>query len=175
MSNSQDPAIPWDKGVVLWVDAGNYLHANPRRFLASALEESDIVALRLKQCLEVDWTSKLTLERMNMSSRYALTGRPQLGAYFLAFRKTKAAISFVEEWLQLSEDPDTLLGLAVRNLNHHGGTGTLTGDIVDDEVPSFMTHQADQSIFSLLFKRYGFRASSLEAGHTVVTLDRWRE
>ena len=53
-------------------------------------------------------------------------------------------------------------------------TGTLTSDIVDDEaftyiqteqvpdkeakpylrsqVPSFMTHQADQSIFSLLFK-----------------------
>eukprot|EP00439_Symbiodinium_sp_Y106_P047029 s1589_g6.t1 len=159
----KDPVIPWDKGVVLWVDAGNYLHADPRPFLASALEESDVVALRLKQCLEVDWTSKLTLEQMNMSSRYALIDRPQLGAYFLAFRKTKAVLSFVEQWLKLSEDPDTLMGLAVRNLNSHGGTGTLTSDILDDEVPSFMTHQADQSIFSLLFKRYGYRASSLEA------------
>ncbi|CAE7371126.1 shoc2 [Symbiodinium microadriaticum] len=171
----KDPSIPWDKGVVLWVDAGNYLHADPRPFLSSALEESDVVALRLKQCLEVDWTSKLTLEQMNMSSRYALIDRPQLGAYFLAFRKTKAVLSFVEQWLKLSEDPDILMGLAVRNLNSHGGTGTLTSDILDDEVPSFMTHQADQSIFSLLFKRHGYRASSLEAGHTVVTLDRWRE
>jgi len=165
----KDPALPWDTGVVLWVDAGNYLHADPRPILHEALEESDIMALRLKQCLESDWTSKLTLQKMNMSSRYSLLDRPQLGAYFLAFRKTQAVMAFVEEWLRLSEDPETLLGLAATK-------PAQGGDLSEEEdIPTFMTHQADQSIFSLLFKRYGYQATPLEVGHRVVTLERWRE
>eukprot|EP00913_Durusdinium_trenchii_P035455 g33181.t1 len=172
--NSQDPAVPWDTGVVLWVDAGNYLHADPRPVLHEALEESDILALRLKQCLESDWTSQLTLLRMNVSSRYSLLDRPQLGAYFLAFRKTKAVMAFVENWLRLCEDrrvgaqdEETLLGLQARQ--------TPGGPEVEEDLPTFMTHQADQSIFSILFKSHGFRATPLEVGHRAVTLDRWRE
>ncbi|CAK9052902.1 Leucine-rich repeat protein SHOC-2 [Durusdinium trenchii] len=163
----QDPAVPWDTGVVLWVDAGNYLHADPRPVLHEALEESDILALRLKQCLESDWTSQLTLLRMNVSSRYSLLDRPQLGAYFLAFRKTKAVMAFVENWLRLCEDEETLLGLQARQ--------TPGGPEVEEDLPTFMTHQADQSIFSILFKSHGFRATPLEVGHRAVTLDRWRE
>jgi len=164
----KDPAVPWHRGVVLWVDAGNYLHADPRSLLESAFKDSDVVALRLKWCIESDWTSTMTLHQLNMSSRYNFADRPQLGAYFLAFRKTQASIDFVQEWLRLSEDPATLLGLAAQGLN---------GSEVDlqEDVPSFMTHQADQSVFSLLYKSWGFRPISLEAGHRVVTLDRWRE
>ncbi|CAJ1366952.1 unnamed protein product [Effrenium voratum] len=40
----KDPAVPWDTGVVLWVDAGNYLHADPRSLLAFALEESQMLS-----------------------------------------------------------------------------------------------------------------------------------
>ena len=40
--------------------------ASGRKRPAPALKESDVVALRLKQCLEVDWTSKLTLEQMKL-------------------------------------------------------------------------------------------------------------
>ena len=37
--------------------------------LDSVLEDSDIMALRLKQCLESDWTSKLTLQHMRLGSK----------------------------------------------------------------------------------------------------------
>eukprot|EP00435_Cladocopium_sp_Y103_P065124 s58_g27.t1 len=134
-----DPALPWDTGVVLWVDAGNYLHADPRPILHEALEVSDILALRLKQCLEADWTSKGTVEKM-----YAILDRPQLGAYFLAFRKTKAVLDF---------DPEMLLGLQPSA----GGEPN-----EEEDVPTFQKHQADQSIFSMLFKSHGYQATPLD-------------
>lgn len=165
----RDPAVPWNRGVVLWVDAGNFLHANPRPLLESSLQGSDVVALRLKWCLEADWTSIASLRTMNVSDNYAMVDRPQLGAYFLAFRKTKVSIAFVEEWLRLSEDPVALLGSAANQL-----VGSSAGK-QEDEVPSFNSHQADQSVFSILYKRWGFRPISLEEGHRVVTLARWRE
>merc|ERR1711933_104417 len=109
---------------------------------------------------EVDWTSSITFEQLNMSERYAVTDSTQIGAYFLVFRKTQLSIDFVERWLKLAEDELTLIGAAAR----HG-----QDDIERLEVPGFQTHQADQSIFSILFKEYGFHAMSLEEGHRVVT------
>ncbi|CAE8633418.1 unnamed protein product, partial [Polarella glacialis] len=171
----KDPAVPWNRGVVLWVDAGNYLHADPRPLLSTALQGSDVTGLRLKWCLEVEWTSDVTLRRLNMSDRYALMDRPQLGAYFLAFRKSEVSIAFVEEWLRLSQDPVALLGSAASKLDSEDEGSSLPATKDDNEThPMFQTHQADQSIFSLLFKDFGFRAISLEEGHKVVTLDRWR-
>jgi len=155
----KDPSVPWSRGIVIWVDAGNHLQADPRPLLAKALQDSDVSALRLKWCIEIDWTSAVSLSQLNVSSRYAITTRPQLGAYFLVFRKTPTAISFVEEWLEKSQDPTTLIG-----------SKTTTS-----EVPGFQKHQADQSVFSVLFKDYGFNALSLEEGHKVVKLARWRE
>eukprot|EP00928_Gymnodinium_smaydae_P024368 TRINITY_DN19734_c0_g1_i1.p1 TRINITY_DN19734_c0_g1~~TRINITY_DN19734_c0_g1_i1.p1 ORF type:complete len:810 (-),score=63.35 TRINITY_DN19734_c0_g1_i1:83-2215(-) len=158
----KDPAVPWNRGVVAWVDAGNFLHADPRPVIDDALRESDVAGMRLKLCLESDWTSSLTLQRLNASSKYAWTDRPQIGAYFLLFRKTSVAISFVEEWLRRSEDAETLLGGAAK-----------TVDVT--EIPGFQVHQADQSVLSILFKAHGFRALPLEEGHRVVTLARWRD
>eukprot|EP00933_Yihiella_yeosuensis_P081410 TRINITY_DN9500_c0_g1_i1.p1 TRINITY_DN9500_c0_g1~~TRINITY_DN9500_c0_g1_i1.p1 ORF type:complete len:937 (+),score=167.32 TRINITY_DN9500_c0_g1_i1:33-2813(+) len=176
----KDPAVPWHRGVVLWVDAGNFLHADPRPLLSKGLHESDVTALRLKWCLEAEWTSDLTLERLNTSSRYSICDRPQLGAYFLAFRKSELSIKFVEEWLKLCEDQKTLLGrIAASKLGLLDESEKSNESVEDDEYlessPNFNTHQADQSVFSVLFKEYGFKATSLEEGHRVVSLARWRE
>lgn len=168
----KDPSVPWHRGVVLWVDAGNYLHNDPRPLLMRALERSDVVAFRLKWCLEADWTSVVTLQRLNVSSKYSIVDRPQLGAYFLAFRKTELSIKFVEEWLRLCEDPATLLGLQASKL---GLLSDSQQNISQEVIPNFQMHQADQSVFSVLFKEWGFYPVSLEEGHKVVTLDRWRE
>lgn len=149
----------------MWVDAGNYLQADPRPLVESALQTSDVAALRLKTCVEADWTSAESLQQLNVSKRYAVTDRPQLGAYFLLFRKTQIGISFVEDWLRKSEDPVALIG---------GVHSDATADEFA-EIPGFQKHQADQSVFSVLFKDYGFSAISLEQGHKVVKLARWRE
>eukprot|EP00928_Gymnodinium_smaydae_P060940 TRINITY_DN448_c1_g1_i2.p1 TRINITY_DN448_c1_g1~~TRINITY_DN448_c1_g1_i2.p1 ORF type:complete len:936 (-),score=75.32 TRINITY_DN448_c1_g1_i2:198-3005(-) len=168
-----DPAVPWGRGVIVYVDAGNYLHADPRALATSALQDSDVAALRLKACPEYDWTSEATLEQLNVSGRYALVDQPQLGAYLLFFRKTNVAINFVKEWLRFAEDPLALRGYPVKQVSPPGTRSTLESNL--NELPGFQKHQADQSIFSLLFKAHGFRSMPLEEGHTVVTLARWRE
>eukprot|EP00929_Paragymnodinium_shiwhaense_P091059 TRINITY_DN51104_c0_g1_i1.p1 TRINITY_DN51104_c0_g1~~TRINITY_DN51104_c0_g1_i1.p1 ORF type:complete len:936 (+),score=211.94 TRINITY_DN51104_c0_g1_i1:87-2894(+) len=165
----KDPSLPWGRGVVVWVDAGNYLHADPRDLAATALRDSDVSAIRLKWCLEADWTSKLTFERMNMTNRYAVVDRPQLGAYFLLFRKTQKSIDFVEEWLRVSEDPEALLGTPESRTRDDAAINS------DVEIPGFQKQMADQSVFSILFKQYGFRSITLQDGHKVVTLARWRK
>merc|ERR1712196_112577 len=95
--------LPWYQGVVLWLDAGNKFIGDPRPFLEKAFAKSDVVALRLKCCIENDWTSQTALKRLDVERDYRLTDRPQLGAYFLAFRKTQAAVELVRDWLRLSE------------------------------------------------------------------------
>mmetsp|Transcript_30309 Transcript_30309/g.96901 ORF Transcript_30309/g.96901 Transcript_30309/m.96901 type:complete len:108 (-) Transcript_30309:15-338(-) len=77
------------------------------------------------------------------------------------FRKTATAIAFVEDWLRLSEDPEILL--------ETGGAENMR------DAPGYQRHMADQSIFSVLFKQWGFEAMTLEEGHRAVQLDRWRE
>eukprot|EP00927_Polykrikos_kofoidii_P020111 TRINITY_DN19480_c0_g1_i1.p1 TRINITY_DN19480_c0_g1~~TRINITY_DN19480_c0_g1_i1.p1 ORF type:complete len:1014 (-),score=130.35 TRINITY_DN19480_c0_g1_i1:188-3229(-) len=160
----RDPAVPWHRGVVIWTDAGNFLHADPRPFTEAALQQSDVSALRLKLCIEEEWSNIASLQRLGVAGRYAITESPQMGAYFLLFRKTQTAINFVEDWLRHSEDPEALIGKeSESSLN------------TSDEMPLFRKHQADQSVLSVLFKLRGFKSMSLQDGHKVVTLARWRE
>merc|ERR1711877_82287 len=130
---------------------------------------SDVTALRLKWCLESEWTNAASLRRLNASQRYAIVDRPQIGAYLLLFRKTEIAISFVKDWLREAEDPEALIGFDANNVT------TKSPDHAEVEVPGFQKHQADQSIFSVLFKERGFRAVTLQEGHKYVKLARWRE
>jgi len=155
-----DEAVPWHSGVVLWLDAGNFFIGDPRPLISSALRGSDVSAMRLKCCVENEWTTGVALRRLG-GMGYVVADRPQLGAYFIIVRKTPTAVAFVEEWLRLSEDPEIITdnGRGVRPDDAHG----------------FQRHMADQSSFSVLFKRWGFEAISLEEGHQVVQLDRWRE
>jgi len=181
----EDPAVPWHRGVVAWTDAGNYIHANPTPLISSAMRESDVLGLRLKWCIEAEWTNVNSSQALNVSDRYSIMDRPQIGAYFLLFRKTEVAIKFVKEWLKLSEDPLAVMGAAAGNLSSSVDSSQSSEDAkkkisaaerVDGKLlPGFQKHQADQSVFSVLFKKYGFAATSLEEGHKYVTLDRWRE
>lgn len=155
-----DDAVPWHTGVVLWLDAGNVFVGDPQPLVRSGLMNSDVAALRLKCCIETDWTSRAALHRLQ-GTGFAIADRPQLGAYFLMFRKTSVTIEFVKDWLRLSEDPDIL-------------TDT-DPEVSMKESPGYQRHMADQSVFSILFKQRGFQALPLEEGHKVVRLDRWRE
>jgi len=150
--------VPWHTGVVLWLDAGNHYVGDPRSLAANVLLKSDVAAMSLKCCIESDWTTMRALQKLK-GDGYAISDRPQLGAYFILFRKTKTTLSFVEDWLRFSEDPDILLDSPQSTT----------------EAPGFQRHMADQSIFSVLFKQRGFQAMPLEEGHRVVQLDRWRE
>jgi len=164
-----DPAVPWHRGIVIWVDAGNHLIADPRPLINSAMSDSDVVALRLKWCLESEWTTAASLKRLNASQRYSIFDRPQIGAYLLLFRKTDTSIAFVRDWLRNAEDPEALMGDITIDVASNATAQA------EKELPGFQKHQADQSVFSVLFKERGFRAVTLEEGHKYVKLARWRE
>eukprot|EP00927_Polykrikos_kofoidii_P071264 TRINITY_DN67556_c0_g1_i1.p1 TRINITY_DN67556_c0_g1~~TRINITY_DN67556_c0_g1_i1.p1 ORF type:complete len:981 (+),score=123.43 TRINITY_DN67556_c0_g1_i1:141-3083(+) len=155
-----DDAVPWHKGVVLWLDAGNFYVGDPRPVIARAMADSDISAMRLKCCTESDWTSDAAL-RLLGGKDYVIADRPQLGAYFLMFRKTTTTLAFVEDWVRLSEDPEIIM--------ESGLTASMNASA------NYQRHMADQSVFSVLFKQRGFQAMTLEEGHHAVQLDRWRE
>eukprot|EP00928_Gymnodinium_smaydae_P032899 TRINITY_DN23720_c0_g1_i1.p1 TRINITY_DN23720_c0_g1~~TRINITY_DN23720_c0_g1_i1.p1 ORF type:complete len:922 (-),score=76.94 TRINITY_DN23720_c0_g1_i1:19-2784(-) len=155
-----DELVPWYRGVVLWLDAGNFYIGDPQPVVSRALRDSDVAAMRLKCCSESDWTSDQALRLLD-GKGYAIAERPQLGAYFLMFRKTPVALDFVEEWLRMSENPDIIM--------ESGGASNM------DASAGYQRHMADQSVFSVLFKQRGFQAMALVEGHRVVQLDRWRE
>lgn len=152
--------VPWNTGVVIWLDAGNFYTGHPSSVVARALRASDISAMKLKCCIESDWTSVQALRLLDGLS-YDIADTPQLGAYFLLFRKTTTTLAFVEDWLRHAEEPAILMESG-RDENM-------------ENAPGYQRHMADQSIFSVLFKQRGFEAMSLEEGHRVVQLDRWRE
>eukprot|EP00929_Paragymnodinium_shiwhaense_P007871 TRINITY_DN111791_c0_g1_i1.p1 TRINITY_DN111791_c0_g1~~TRINITY_DN111791_c0_g1_i1.p1 ORF type:complete len:909 (-),score=124.85 TRINITY_DN111791_c0_g1_i1:3-2729(-) len=156
----RDEAVPWHTGVVLWLDAGNFYIGDPRPVVDRALRETDVAAMRLKCCSESDWTSEEALQRLGGKS-YAIADRPQLGAYFLVFRKTATTMAFVEDWLRLSEEPEIIM--------------EYKREASMDAAAGYQRHMADQSVFSVLFKQRGFKAMPLWLGHQVVQLDRWRE
>eukprot|EP00811_Abedinium_folium_P032760 NODE_577_length_2915_cov_4.166069.p1 GENE.NODE_577_length_2915_cov_4.166069~~NODE_577_length_2915_cov_4.166069.p1 ORF type:complete len:875 (-),score=279.23 NODE_577_length_2915_cov_4.166069:181-2805(-) len=156
----RDDSVPWHHGVVVWVDAGNFLYANPRRLAESTLHASDVAAPRLKCCLEDEWTHPTSLRALD-GMGYEIAQRPQLGAYFVLLRKTPKAIGFVLEWLMHAEERLKLWPEQQRS--------------DPAEPPTYERHMADQSVFSVLFKRFGFQAMTLEEAHRVVKLRRWRE
>lgn len=156
----RDASVPWHTGIVVWLDAGNHFFGDIRALVNGALRHTDITAMRLKCCVERDWTSVESL-RLLGGDGYAIADRPQLGAYLLLFRKTSKTLAFVEEWLRLSEDPAILLEPSPASRLQ--------------QAPNYQRHMADQSVFSVLFKQWGFQAMSLEEGHKAVRLERWRD
>ncbi|CAE8603808.1 unnamed protein product [Polarella glacialis] len=156
----RDDSVPWHTGVVLWLDAGNFFVGDTKLVAEKALRNSDVAAISLKCCLESDWSSAQALQLLG-GEGYAIADRPQLGAYFLVFRKTTTALTFVEDWLRLCENPDILI--------------EPQGDSDFGAAAAYQRHMADQSVFSVLFKQRGFKAMTLEEAHQVVQLDRWRQ
>eukprot|EP00392_Amoebophrya_sp_AT5.2_P011419 g11496.t1 len=99
----EDDSVPWDAAVV-YLDAGNHFIADPRPFVVDALRKSDVVLLQLKCCFEADWSKRETLMALD-GDHHAIAERPQMGAYFLAFRKTPYSLRFAREWLSRMIDP----------------------------------------------------------------------
>jgi hypothetical protein len=84
-----------------------------------------------------------------------------MAGYFLLFRKTPVSIAFVDEWLRACEDPRIVTDLdnTLGQPNH----------------PTFTNHIHDQSAFSILFKKFGFKGFDLDLAHGLMKLARWRD
>ncbi|CAD7957662.1 unnamed protein product [Amoebophrya sp. A25] len=156
----EDPSVPWDSALV-YLDAGNHFTGDPRDFVQRVLTDTDVAVLQLKCCFEADWSKRETLIALH-GDHHAIAERPQMGAYFLAFRKTPLTLRFVRDWLSKMSDPvvSRIETVSQHQIKNYAG---------------FQKHMADQSALSVLFKQYGFKHMSLKDVHKFIALKRWRE
>ena len=93
--------------------------------------------------LEKQFTQRRTIRAMGLAdSKYTETR--QIQASFIAFRKSDFSMGFVEEWLSYCCNENILS--PVENSG--------------EEIPEFIAHREDQSILSLLIKKYDIRCYS---------------
>lgn len=85
--------------------------------------------------LEVQYTHPEVIKKVN-GEPYKFTNQAQAG--LMIIKKTNFSMKFIQEWLELCQDFDLLTG----NFNN------------DNFEPLYVSHREDQSLFSILTKKY---------------------
>lgn len=126
-----------DEGDVLfYLDAGGFFFRNINPIVASM--KDDIFAVQLPY-IEEEFTKSETFDLMGGHNEdFRKTN--QFQASYMGFRKTKRSVSFVEEWLRYAMDINVISPLHCFD------------ELIQN--PNFYNHRMDQSIFSLLCKKY---------------------
>ena len=132
-----------DGDFLFYCDAGARFIGSVDRLIAAATEQGrNIMAFELT-LPESDWTKRDAFVRMGCDTPYFVESKQRLASFFL-LRKSREAETFVAEYLRHA--CDALL------------IGDDTNALGQPNYPGFVAHRNDQSIFSLLSKRYGLPA-----------------
>ncbi len=128
-----------DGDLLFYCDAASYFFRDARPLLSSI--NSDIFAINVPY-MEEEYTKKETFALMGLNEEKYRRTR-QFHASFMAFRKTTFTENFIEEWFSCCQNIDII------------------GDVSDvlSQNKNFIDHRFDQSIFSLLCKKYNVIAS----------------
>ena len=129
-----------DGDVLIYADAGCKIEIDRVNYMKQMIEitkqtESGIVSIEMPWNIEETWTKEDLFKYLDCGH---LRGTPQLHATFFFIRKCKKSMDIVNEWYQISciysllDDTPSILP------NAH----------------TFKEHRHDQSIFSLLRKKY---------------------
>jgi hypothetical protein len=135
---------------LLQVTVGDYLFYSdsgaffmkPVKSLLAELENSkqDIMAFELP-LIEKQWSKKeLFINMKCKDERYFKSN--QISASFILIKKTKKSIAFVEDFLAYASNEINITDVYDENVEQNS---------------DFIEHRHDQSIFSLLYKRYDYR------------------
>mmetsp|Transcript_3051 Transcript_3051/g.6041 ORF Transcript_3051/g.6041 Transcript_3051/m.6041 type:complete len:522 (-) Transcript_3051:48-1613(-) len=144
-----DPAVPDGVGVVLYTDSGTIVEADPGPVLAPMLRyESDCIAADAAFA-ESSFTKGDAFKLLGATAT-SISNSRQIWAYWMACRKTSRAIQFARDFLSACESLHAIS--ETPNKIRHPDTKKLTHN-----EPWFMNHNDEQSMFSLVFKQYGFR------------------
>lgn len=123
---------------LFYCDSGAY-YCNSIDYLIECLEKNNEEILVFEiPLIEKQWTKKECFIKMECNS-HKYTDTNQRIATYILFKKTKRTIKFVEDYLKYCTDESLL-----------------TDDefIVENNYSNFIDHRHDQSIFSLLSKKY---------------------
>jgi hypothetical protein len=128
--------------VLLYCDIGCELSmAGHKKFDAyiELIEEKEILAFStLNRQPEYFWCKKELLEFFNLPN--FLIEQEQVAATFFMIKVSDFSSSFVSQWLEIAKS---------NNFNY------INDQCADGQAPEFIEHRHDQSIFSLLIKKYG--------------------
>ena len=120
--------------ILFYCDSGAFFFRNIKNFL-KRVGEFNIIAFDIP-LIEEQFTKRLLFEKMNCNSNYYKKSNQIIATYFI-MKKSKITIRFVDEWLNLCEQYDLISPSNQYN-----------------EINNFIAHREDQSIFSLLCKKY---------------------
>lgn len=127
--------------IVCYCDSGAFFFRTAKPVFR-ILEKTDIW-LTVLPLIEKQFTKAETFRLLDaMGERYAES--PQISGSFMAFRKTERSVTFVREWLGYCCDIRALA----------------PSEDKSGEIESFYAHREDQSILSLLAKKWGIEVYS---------------
>jgi len=128
---------------LFYCDSGSYF-INPITdlILLSLKKEQDIIPFESSH-IEGEWTKRDAFILMDCDEVKFHNTNQRLGGFIL-IKKTPLSIKFVENWLDFAQDERILT-----DMDNKSGI---------ENFPDFKEHRHDQSIFSLLTKKYGFNA-----------------
>ena len=122
--------------IVFYCDSGACFFRSVKPIL-KILDKQDIWVTILP-LIEKQFTKKETFKIMNLQGpKYEDSN--QVSGTFIAVRKTKKSMDFIKEWLEYCE--------VYENIS--------PSDNINNEISNFIGHREDQSILSLLVKKYG--------------------
>lgn len=126
-----------ENDVVFYCDSGSFFIKKIKTLLKSM--DNDEIWVSNLPLIEEQFTSKRAFEAMDCNKKkYYKTN--QIQGSFLGFKKSKNTINFVNEWMKYCCNKD----LIASNIN----------DCVSNNKKAFIAHREDQSILSLLCKKY---------------------
>jgi len=134
--------------ILVYTDAGTELNFNlisSIRFqkLASKTQGQPVLAFRTKEP-EFRFTKRKCLEILD--NKFEIYTN-QIEATTLFVRNVDASRKFVDEWVNISISQNY----------------SFIDDSLSNEVPGFIDHRHDQSIFSILYKNFGFTSYHLKS------------
>lgn len=124
--------------VLLYTDAGLEFVADPAMLLP-LLEIDDIAFFELGLHPERRWTKRLVLEELGITANMRETNQRTAGIFLI--RKSRRSLEFLHAWKENCQRYELI--------NEEGTSYS------NDE---FMSHRHDQSILSVLSKKYGYPA-----------------
>ena len=118
---------------LVYMDSGANFIGNPQLYL-EMIDEKGILAFSMVQKTS-KWTKGDCFYLVNDDDKYKFQEKNQLQGTYIFFKKTDFAVNFVKKWLKLCENENIL---------------TDKPNIFLQNLPDFIEHRHDQSIFSLL-------------------------
>lgn len=128
-----------DGDIVLYCDAGSYFFKSCKPMIDSMDDDIWVSDIPL---IEKQYTKPELMEKMGCEGQ-EFSETNQIQGNFIAIRKTKRGIKFAQEWLDNCLDGDNLL----------------TDTRYEKRAPEFkfLGHRSDQSVLSLLTKKWSIR------------------